>query len=89
MRGRGGSRGNEEGEGGKGHGSPSERHLEFGGRKSTRGRMRESDREERERCFKVERNSKKKRGGMKEQGAAEKSFKVPERKLNLQIFCRH
>lgn len=63
MRGRGGSRGNEEGEGGKGHGSPSERHLEFGGRKSARGRMRESDREEQERCFKVERNSKKKRGG--------------------------
>lgn len=25
---------------------------------------------------------------MKEQGAAEKSFKVPERKLNLEIFLQ-
>lgn len=38
MPGQSGRRGNKEQEGGKGHGSPSERQLEFGGRKLARGR---------------------------------------------------
>lgn len=36
--GQSGRRGSKEHEGGKGHGSPSERHLEIGGRKLARGR---------------------------------------------------